>query len=229
MGNSVSASDSDEEVSSIDNNSPSSGANVEVPGGLSVYAPTMSDVAVLSRNIRCSQSCILPTVLLLEILSYGFCPLVVKRAVKDALFRGGGNQNEVYLTMTLPPLLCRRFSLIEFEVESKDQGWSSYPDEQGTRTSHTWGEVSLSCTPDERHHVYRNIHAGAKFERQVVPFPIDHDFCQSIKKRVDQSEPQTVQLWLRSLYPGWQQTLRHAEIRVFWHFTEWQQYACKEV
>lgn len=192
-----------------------------------MHTPNMCDVVILSRNIRNSPQSVLPTVLLLEILSYGYCPLIVKSVVKDAVFRGGGNQNQIYLALTLSPSYQRQLTFIEFEIESKDQGWSSYPADQGSRTSNTWGEVSLSCSPDERHHVYRNIHAGKNFESQTVVFDADHDLCKAVHQHAARGESVDLQLWLRSMYPGWQQTVRLARMTVKWHFTEWQKLACE--
>ena len=194
-----------------------------------IYTPNMADAIILIRNIQNSPKCLLPAVLMLEILSLGFCPSIISSVVKDALFQGRGNQNEVYLTLSIPWSFRRylKFVKIEFEVVSKDQGWSSYPDEQGTRSSNTWGEVALSDYPDVRYHVYRNIHAGKQFEKQVVVFQPDHDFCQSLLKHLAAKENSfDMQLWLRSMYPGWQQTLKFAKMSVVWHFTEWQLFAC---
>jgi hypothetical protein len=220
-------------------------------GTIAPFTPTCADVVMLVRNIQNSPNCVFPVVLMLEIMSMSdFSPEVCQRVVKDSTHRGHGNQNEVYLSIPIvPPRYAKRLSGLCFKITSKDQGWSSYPSEQGTRTSNTWGEASLSTgnntdtdiTSDARFHVYRNIHAGREFETQTITFDVDSDLCKAIIQLMkanhnncnnntnsdnDGNTPPSLQLWLRSMYPGWQQTVSYAEVRMMWRFSEYQQFAC---
>lgn len=94
------------------------------------------------------------------------------------------NADHIYLA--LPVYMVKSFAptAVNLIVESKDQGWSSYPHDKGKRNSWTWGELvveegsysptSLAASVE----AFRNIHAGKKFERQSVSFSTD---CEPVK------------------------------------------------
>ena len=82
------------------------------------------------------------------------------------------NENEIFCSYNI----CSKVKLfipttITITIESKDQGWSSYPHEHGQRTSCTWGELSLNKLPTW-YFLYRNIHAGKTLEEQKIIFDV---------------------------------------------------------
>jgi len=153
----------------------------------------------------------LPTPLLLMILDYAnLNPTDI--AICNRLSKGCNSENKTYIELELRH--SRFFSprRVLIQVNSKDQGWSSYPQDQGTRTSHTWGEISLS-TGLKRYEVYRNIHAGKEWELHNVTFE-DCPFLQELIESFASNESLKVLLWSRSLYPGWANHINYAKITV---------------
>jgi len=126
----------------------------------------LADVLILLANFNSSKVPI-PLQLVVEILNYAgtLSPLVARREVQ---FTSGSDCNTTYLEVTLPNAKYVQPTGIQLTVNSKDQGWSSYPNQRGTRTSNTWGEICLSSDPNDRITVFRNIHAGREFEEQEV-------------------------------------------------------------
>ena len=126
----------------------------------------LADVLILLANFNSSKVPI-PLQLVVEILNYAgtLSPLTARREVR---FTSGSDCDTTYLEMVLPSAKYVQPTGIQLTVSSKDQGWSSYPNQRGTRSSHTWGEISLSSAPDDRITVFRNIHAGQHFELQEV-------------------------------------------------------------
>ena len=105
---------------------------------------------------------------------------------------------------------------IRLKIESKDQGWSSYPDQIGSRTSNTWGEISLSCNLCEKYEIFRNIHAGTCFETQETIFNIESKFMTDLRKHCCKSTCNHVYilLYVRSIYPGWRINMKSATIEI---------------
>ena len=98
-------------------------------------------------------------------------------------------------------------------TDSKDQGWSSYPESQGTREgSWTWFELTLDDreTGDEivRVEVVRNIHAGSTFEvhRAVIE---DGRILEQARKG------DRLSVWARAMYPGWCNHVRSVKIEAW--------------
>jgi len=96
---------------------------------------------------------------------------------------------------------------------SKDQGWSSYPETQGTREgSWTWFELTLDDgkTGGEivRVEIVRNIHAGSEFERYQAVIEDERILGQA--KKGD-----TLSVWARAMYPGWCNHVRSVQIETW--------------
>jgi len=98
-------------------------------------------------------------------------------------------------------------------TDSKDQGWSSYPETQGTREgSWTWFELTLEDgeTDDEiaRVEVVRNIHAGLEFERYQAVIE-DGRILKQAKKG------DRLSVWVRASFPGWWNHVRSVQIEAW--------------
>ena len=98
-------------------------------------------------------------------------------------------------------------------TDSKDQGWSSYPDTHGTHEgSWTWFELTLDDggTGGEmvRVEVVRNVHAGFEFERYRTV--IEDGRILRLAKKGDQ-----LSVWVRANYPGWCNHVRSVQIEVW--------------
>ena len=96
---------------------------------------------------------------------------------------------------------------------SKDQGWSSYPETQGTREgSWTWFELTLDDgkTDDEiaRVEIVRNIHAGSEFERYRAVIEDERILKQA--KAGD-----NLSVWARAMYLGWCNHVRSVQIEAW--------------
>jgi hypothetical protein len=95
-------------------------------------------------------------------------------------------------------------------THSKDQGWSSYPKDHGTRgNSWTWFELTFDdgATDDAivRVEVMRNIHAGSEFEiRRTV---IEDETILKQAKKGDR-----LSVWARAAFSGWCNQVLSVEI-----------------
>ena len=108
----------------------------------------MVEMIILVCNIR-EKFKVLPDHLIQIILDYANLVYSVS-ITREEMWGGSENQNEMYLSI---PLKCdvpyiRPYG-IQVVVESCDQGWSSYPDEHGLRTSHTFGELAIKRDGEE--------------------------------------------------------------------------------
>jgi hypothetical protein len=151
--------------------SASSNTEMSIPNEESVAIISLADVLILMANVHYSRMSI-PLVLMADILNYSGILSPIKRTRKEA-FRSQNNCNTIYLSVPLPRSLYIEPMHVRIIVVSKDQGWSSYPQERGKRSSHTWGELMVSTDLSTRYPLFRNIHAGAVFERHEVDIPLN--------------------------------------------------------
>ena len=97
-------------------------------------------------------------------------------------------------------------------VVSKDQGWSSSPDDHGTyRGSCTWFELSVgssSETPAEkwRGEVVRNLHAHGDFKKHTIEI-----LDKGLYEKAESGDVLTV--WAHAEYLGWRNTVKKVKIR----------------
>ena len=107
-------------------------------------------------------------------------------------------------------------------VTSRDQGWSSYPGEHGTRSSHTWGVLRLLPPTGDAElasvEAYRNIHAGAAWEEHTRELDLSSDLLRELRACVIARREAThkLQLRLSARYPGWVNRTNAARIEVVW-------------
>ena len=131
-----------------------------------------------------------------------------------------------------------------FVVDSHDQGWTSQ-ERTNRRDSYSWGEVSFSCPVLEvgnntstRCEVYRNMRACSNWDEQIVEFNKSSNLLvlliqlleqlrllsvvtENFDEFVNNDEPLlTLQLWIRSCYPGWTNTIRFASITIVWEISD---------
>lgn len=87
-------------------------------------------------------------------------------------------------------------------ITTRDQGWSSYPSERGTRSSHTWGDLRVVTLPpptkepvsmtrsglpwiiNATEPLYRNIHAGDAWETITKTYPTTSEIVQTLRERI---------------------------------------------
>ena len=98
-------------------------------------------------------------------------------------------------------------------TDSKDQGWSSYRETQGTREgSWTWFELSLDDGGADyemaRVEIVRNIHAGQRFEKYRAVIEDERILKQA--KKGDR-----LSVWVRAMYPGWVNSVQSVEIEIW--------------
>ncbi|KAF9647233.1 hypothetical protein BDM02DRAFT_3188152 [Thelephora ganbajun] len=98
-------------------------------------------------------------------------------------------------------------------TDSRDQGWSSYPESHGTRkNSWTWFELTLDDgeTNDEivRVEVMRNIHAGSIFEKHQAVIEDGRILRQARKG-------DRLSVWVRAMHPGWCNHVQSVKIEVW--------------
>ena len=135
----------------------------------------LADVLILLANLHSSDIKI-PLHIMVEILNYADV-LPPIQASKNVEFISRDRSNVAYLSVALPRSIYIQPDKILVSVSSKDQGWSSYPNERGQRTSHTWGELMVSTHPTDRFQLFRNLHAGSQYELHVNCISLQDDNC----------------------------------------------------
>lgn len=128
----------------------------------------------------------LPVELVRYILEMSSGDSVTVKAVCDYPHATKDNGNDVYICVPISVPRNFKVSCVSVHVESKDQGWSSQPDEYGKRNSFTWGEIMFNSLPeavkmqhpglcDRRWEVYRNLHGGTVYEEQTKLLTADDE------------------------------------------------------
>lgn len=185
----------------------------------------MNEIIILLINIQRSDLIRkIPMFFISEIFIYAniIPQLTINRTT---IFSSEDNCNMVYLsTSCVSHMKYFLPSSIKFIIESKDQGWSSYPDQIGTRTSNTWGEVSLSSNThhhpiSEKYEIFRNIHAGRSYETQEVIFNNESKLMTDLIKQCKSNNTNSnnhvhIMLHVRSMYPGWHINMNSAIIEI---------------
>lgn len=230
--------DAGNDSGSEDENSDSkvSSSSVNIEAAAIVYQPSFADILVLLTNSNRSKTFRLPLQILVEIFAYAdYYPETKK--IRDQIVPGGRDQNDLHLS--LPVMRMKYFDVHEivYTVESKDQGWSSSPENQkGTRFgSYTWAEAALSTDPTVRYEMCVNIHAGTSYERQSKTYGVGSDLYQALVEHLaavsggEENHPCELQLWIRSLYPGWANHVKYGAIKVRWRLGNWQDFIASTV
>mmetsp|Transcript_33400 Transcript_33400/g.34032 ORF Transcript_33400/g.34032 Transcript_33400/m.34032 type:complete len:346 (+) Transcript_33400:105-1142(+) len=144
---------------------------------MSVHDPDNVDVILVFFGLYSLNR--LPSQLIGIVLEWAGYSASLRKTCSDHT-SGSNNENRTHMTYNMkyiPYFTPIRFSI---NVESKDQGWSSYPEQHGTRTSNAWCELGLSFT-NQRFPVCRNIHAGRDWELQVKEFDNDSEVMKLIQ------------------------------------------------
>ncbi|KAF9643599.1 kinase-like protein [Thelephora ganbajun] len=106
----------------------------------------------------------------------------------------------------------KKLKEVVITVVSKDQGWSSYPEDYGTyRNSWTWFELSVGSPSKDsgekwRGEVVRNLHAHGEFKEHTIKI--------SDGKLYEKAESGDVlTIWAHTQSSGWRNTVRKVRIR----------------
>lgn len=113
---------------------------------------------------------------------------------------------------------------IVFTFTSKDQGWSSFPQDRGTlRNSWTWFEVGIirdgqkfapgqgeDGSPSESvYSLRRNKHAWPEWEKYCIEFDAGNQLY------ADLQDGDAVVLWAKASFPGWTNNVREATVEIW--------------
>jgi hypothetical protein len=130
----------------------------------------VADILVLLANFHYSHISI-PLPIVVEIFNMaGLLPQTYKHL--GHTLEGRNNANSRIFSFRWPFHKYVHPKVIEVALQSKDQSWSSYPAQHGTRTSHTWCEFQIGNDSENRYLFFRNIHAGHMYERHVADLEI---------------------------------------------------------
>ena len=133
-----------------------------------------------------------------------------------------------------PPFTARQVSLLRklaFTFQSKDQGWSSYPDDRGTfRNSWTWFEArvekpvrtgstvsqevgddeeGMSAGHNQRLRLQANRHAGDELEEYRIEYGLSKDMVRSLQPG------DRVILSAHAQFGGWVNFVNQAAIEIW--------------
>ena len=152
------------------------------------------------------------------------------------------NQNHEYLGLTVVPKKYFEVCSVVFNFTSRDQGWSSFPEQRGTRDGYSWLEAAFSIDEkgdnselantynpilfSHRATIQRNIHAGKVYEDGSYLFDEESTFVKKInslfKKSFFRSHENKINInfsmIMRSEYPGWRCNVRNGAIFVTFRF-----------
>ena len=144
-------------------------------------------------------------------------------------YHGRDNDNSCYFRLDVQPprpfFVPRKLVVV---THSRDQGWSNYPDDQGTRNgSWTWVNLQILLQQGSRNeqlHCTRlvtNIHAGEDWERTERVFqPGDATFDVLATALGDNNSNNNsmvmIGIYTQSCFPGWNCRMNFAEVRILW-------------
>ena len=137
-------------------------------------------------------------------------------------YDGRENDNGRYLQVTVHRRQEFVMNQLVVVTNSRDQGWSSYPQDQGTRNgSWTWIELGLGSNDNDdneqnRTRLVTNIHAGQDWERNEAVFAPGNTVLDALSAAVSRNGLDTVSIYTRSCFPGWQCRINLAQVRVLW-------------
>ena len=130
-------------------------------------------------------------------------------------YAGRENDNSSYFQVVVRPV--PEFVLHQMGVvtRSRDQGWSDYPADHGTRNgSWTWVELRIGDNGAERIRLVTNIHAGQEWERTENVFGPNDAVPQRLETALQTNALTTITLYTRSCFPGWTCRMNGAEVRL---------------
>jgi len=110
---------------------------------------------------------------------------------------------------------------VVFTINSKDQGWSSYPAHHGTYiNSWTWFEAVVLDWADDAptispRRICTNVHAGTDFKTHVVTWTCDSDDEEERQwvRQVRRGSKIGINVWAQ--YPGWANSIHSANIDIY--------------
>ena len=172
------------------------------------------------------------------------CHISKRRAVE--VLGQSDNQNHAYMRLCVTPRKYFEVYSVLFHVSSRDQGWSSFPEQRGTCDGYSWIEAAFnidenaesSVSESELANTYnpilfshkstiqRNIHAGQSYEDGYFTFDEDSIFVKKINSLFKKSFFKTHEnkininfsLLMRSEFPGWRCNVRSGSICVVFRF-----------
>lgn len=181
-----------------------------------------------------------PNEIILQILdqpSRWICTRVINArvATDNEPMRIGSNlqnhgEQQVLATNPLSQPEVQRVRRVVYTFRSRDQGWSSYPTQHGTyEGSFTWFEAGLTrpistdvieserndqlqlkaAKERTRYELQRNRHAGRDPETYIHELGTNHGLLRHAE------EGDSVVLWARASFPGWENRLFTASIEVW--------------
>ena len=123
------------------------------------------------------------------------------------------DSRKAYLSLEIPEGRRLRARKLVGVCESHDQGWSSYPQSQGTKKgSWTWGDLSVVDGEDKEvakvDRVYTNIHASSEWQSHRFEFSSGDLMKELVPGR-------RLVLSLNAMFPGWKNNVRSARLTLY--------------
>ncbi|KAH9045040.1 hypothetical protein EDB84DRAFT_1558896 [Lactarius hengduanensis] len=123
-----------------------------------------------------------------------------------------------FQTMLTSPIVDSEFiSRVVIRTESHDQGWSNYPEDQGSfNNSWTWLELALVRNPTESAptetppdwRIYTNLHASGTWQTNEVVLDKSNEIIGALRPG------DSLAIWAEARFPGWANMVRSAKIEV---------------
>lgn len=182
-----------------------------------------------------------PTSVIAKIMRFSGADVVLEQKARSHAIGGLENADHEYLSLPLASgvvmdeRLLRQFALEEIvvRVTSHDQGWSSYPDDHGTKNgSWTWVEAGITTPASPRVMIAVNIHADSAWQDHVYKSSQDENpslllYARAALANVGGATTTStganasgpfISIYARSQYPGWAIFLQKASVELRWRW-----------
>jgi hypothetical protein len=135
------------------------------------------------------------------------------------------NAGRAYVIASLPDYLpVGSVRKIAFSTVSRDQGWSSFPEQHGTyENSNTWFEVvvyepdpyELARVVTPRMRIITNVHAGKEWKKHDVVWTHDDEDeeVRLVVKGIKGGQRVALTAWAQ--YPGWKNNVSSASVDIY--------------
>ncbi|KAH9160655.1 hypothetical protein EDB89DRAFT_1812202, partial [Lactarius sanguifluus] len=121
-----------------------------------------------------------------------------------------------FQTVLTSPIVDSEFiSHVIIRTESHDQGWSSFPRDQGSfNNSWTWLELALVRNPTESAptetppdwRIYTNLHASRTWQTNEIVLDKSNEIIGALRPG------DSLAIWAEARFPGWVNMVRSAKI-----------------
>lgn len=119
--------------------------------------------------------------------------------------------SSTYLTLNVPPVeTCPKVKMVQFECESHDQGFASFPE----RGSFSWGDLVVKTSSGNEVYrkvrAYSNAIANSDYQMHIELYSGDDEIVQKL------TPGSVLELVLNAQYPGWANFAKYGRLAIYY-------------